>query len=433
MLDIINSILWAVATVLIVYSGIYYTFKLKFVQFRFKSIFKSFKTNTKGLITPFQSLMMVLGGRIGVGSIAGIALSISLGGIGTIFWIWIIGFLSAANSFAETVLGIKYQEYDEKKIYKGGPSYYLKKGLNKNRLSKIYALIIIFSQIGGFLSIQSNTITRSITKYIEIKPFVIGLIITLISFLIISGGVKKISKVSSKLVPIMTLIYVVSALIIVVLNIKQIPIILISIVKEAFNIKSFGFGILSNIIIGIQRGIFSNEAGLGTGAIASSLVDVKYSASQGFVQMIGIYITTFLVCTATSIVILTSPVFLQNNNINGIEITQEAFIYHFGNFGNIIVILSIILFSFSTILSGYYDAESSLKYLVKTNKANIFILKLVSLIVIFVSSFISSNILWNFVNMFTALLAIINIYAMINLKDHVLSELREYENYDTIK
>lgn len=433
MLDIINSILWAVATVLIVYSGIYYTFKLKFVQFRFKSIFKSFKTNTKGLITPFQSLMMVLGGRIGVGSIAGIALSISLGGIGTVFWIWIIGFLSAANSFAETVLGIKYQEYDEKKIYKGGPSYYLKKGLNKNRLSKIYALIIIFSQIGGFLSIQSNTITRAITKYIEIKPFVIGLIITLISFLIISGGVKKISKVSSKLVPIMTLIYVVSALIIVVLNIKQIPIILISIVKEAFNIKSFGFGILSNIIIGIQRGIFSNEAGLGTGAIASSLVDVKYSASQGFVQMIGIYITTFLVCTATSIVILTSPVFLQNNNINGIEITQEAFIYHFGNFGNIIVILSIILFSFSTILSGYYDAESSLKYLVKTNKANIFILKLVSLIVIFVSSFISSNILWNFVNMFTALLAIINIYAMINLKDHVLSELREYENYDTIK
>lgn len=433
MLDIINSILWAVATVLIVYSGIYYTFKLKFVQFRFKSIFKSFKTNTKGLITPFQSLMMVLGGRIGVGSIAGIALSISLGGIGTVFWIWIIGFLSAANSFAETVLGIKYQEYDEKKIYKGGPSYYLKKGLNKNRLSKIYALIIIFSQIGGFLSIQSNTITRAITKYIEIKPFVIGLIITLISFLIISGGVKKISKVSSKLVPIMTLIYVVSALIIIVLNIKQIPTILISIVKEAFNIKSFGFGILSNIIIGIQRGIFSNEAGLGTGAIASSLVDVKYSASQGFVQMIGIYITTFLVCTATSIVILTSPVFLQNNNINGIEITQEAFIYHFGNFGNIIVILSIILFSFSTILSGYYDAESSLKYLVKTNKANIFILKLVSLIVIFVSSFISSNILWNFVNMFTALLAIINIYAMINLKDHVLSELREYENYDTIK
>ena len=433
MLEVINSVLWAIATILIVYSGIYFTFKLKFIQFKFKDMINSFKAKNDGDITPFQSLMMVLGGRIGVGSIAGIALSISLGGIGTIFWIWLIGFISAANSFAETILGIKYQEKDEENIYKGGPCYYLCKGLKEKKLSKIYALIIIISQIGGFLSIQSNTITRSITTYIDINPLYVGLIISLISFLIIIGGVKKISKFSSKLVPIMTLIYLISALIIVIININQIPKIFINIIKEAFNIKAFGFGIISNIIIGIQRGIFSNEAGLGTGAIASSIVNVKYSATQGFIQMIGVYITTFLVCTSTAVVILTSPVSLINNNINGIEITQNAFIYHFGNFGNIIVVCSIILFAFSTILSGYYDSESSLKYLIKTKKVHIILLKLISLIVIFISSFISSNILWNFVNIFTAILAIINIYAMMNLKDDVLFELRKYKKTDKMK
>ena len=429
MLFILDSFLWAIATIFIVYSGIMYTYKLKFIQFNFFQMFKNlFKKNSnKNGISPFESLMIVLGGRIGVGSIAGIALSIYYGGIGTIFWIWLIGFISAPNTFAETVLGVRYKEKDENNINKGGPSYYLKKGLGLSCLGKIYAIIMVFSQIGGFLSVQSNTITKSIEPYCNISSFFIGLVIAVISFLIIKGGIKKISNVSSKLVPIMTLIYIGTALVILIVNIRLVPDILISIVKSAFDFRAFGFGVLGNMIIGIQRGIFSNEAGLGTGSIAASTVEVQYPASQGFVQMIGIYITTFLVCSSTAIIILTSNVELVGGDINGIELTQQAFMYHLGSFGNIIVIVSIILFSFSTILSGYYDSESNLKYLLPTvSKKQLWWLKIVGCVILFIGSVVSAKILWQIVNIFTAILAIINIYALIKLKKDVVFELRRY-------
>ena len=424
MLKIIDSILWAIATILMVYSGIYFTYKLKFVQFNFNEMFRNIIKKENNSISPFESLMMVLGGRIGVGSIAGIALAIYLGGIGSIFWMWIIGFISAANSFAETTLGVKYQEKDNN-LYKGGPSYYIKNGLKNKKLGKLYAFIIVISQVFGFLSIQANTITNSI----NINPVISGLIITLISFIIINKNTKQLFKISSKLVPIMTLIYILASIFIIINNIDQIPNLFKSIIFEAFNFKSLGFGVLASFIVGIQRGIFSNEAGLGTGAIAASTVKTKFPANQGYVQILGIYITTFLVCTATSLVILTSDINFLGNNLNGIEITQNAFIYHLGNIGNIIVILSIILFAFSTILAGFYDAESNLKYL--TNKTNY--LKIIICIVLFVSSIIPAKTIWEIVNILTAILAIINIYAMIKLKKDVIFELRRYKECGKMK
>ena len=408
MLKIIDSILWAIATILMVYSGVYFTYKLKFVN----------------SISPFESLMMVLGGRIGVGSIAGIALAIYLGGIGSIFWMWLIGFISAANSFSETTLGVKYQEKD-KNLYKGGPSYYIKNGLNNKKLGRFYALIIVISQVFGFLSIQANTITNSI----NINPIISGLVITLVSFIIINKSTKQLFKISSKLVPIMTLIYIIASIFIIICNIDQIPNLLKSIISEAFNFKSLGFGVLSSFIVGIQRGIFSNEAGLGTGAIAASTVKTAFPVSQGYVQILGIYITTFLICTATALVILTSNINFLGNNLNGIEITQNAFIYHLGNVGNVIVIISIVLFAFSTILAGFYDAESNLKYL--TNKTSY--LKLIVCFVLFISSIIPAKTIWEIVNILTAILAIINIYALIKLKKDIIFELRRYKECGKMK
>ena len=421
MLKIIDSFLWATATILMIYSGIYFTFKLKFVQFNLKEMFKNILKKEDNSISPFESLMMVLGGRIGVGSIAGIALAIYLGGIGSIFWMWIIGFISAANSFVETTLGVKYQKKNNNH-YVGGPSYYIKNGLNNHKLSYVYALIIVISQIFGFLSIQANTITNSL----NINPIICGLIITLISYLIISKNTKQLFKISAKLVPIMTLIYVIASIYIIVININSIPYLLIKIVKEAFNFKSLGFGVLSSFIVGIQRGIFSNEAGLGTGSIAASTVKSYFPATQGYVQILGIYITTFLVCTATALVILTSDIYFLGNNINGIEITQNAFIYHLGNMGNMIVIISIILFAFSTILSGYYDAESNTSIKPKY-------LRIIICLDLFISSIISANIIWEIVNIITALLAIINIYALLKLKKDVIFELRRYKECGKMK
>ena len=223
----------------------------------------------------------------------------------------------------------------------------------------------------------------------------------------------------------MTIIYVITALFITIINSDKIIDILVLIIKDAFNFKSVTGGILGTIVIGIQRGIFSSEAGLGTGAIAASTTNSK-PVSQGFVQMIGIYITTFLICTSTAIIILTSNYnSISFTDLNGIEITQYAFNYHLGNFGILIVFISICLFSFSTILSGYYDGESSLKYLLKNPKKYLIILKIITIIILFLGSIISSSKLWNIVDILVALLAIINIYGIYKLKDLIIKEYKK--------
>lgn len=427
MIYLIEKILWLITSSLIIISSIYFTFKLNFVQTKIIIMFKELlkKNKIKESISPFQSLMLVLAGRIGVGGIAGVAIAIYYGGPGTIFWMWIICFLSASITFAETLLGVYFKEKDEKNINRGGPSYYLSKGLNKKVLGNIYAILIILSYVGGFLSIQSNTITKSIQNFVNINNITIGIVICVLTSFIIFGGIKKIAKVSTTLVPLMTIIYVITALFITIINSDKIIDILVLIIKDTFKFKSVTGGILGTIVIGIQRGIFSSEAGLGTGAIAASTTNSK-PVSQGFVQMIGIYITTFLICTSTAIIILTSNYnSISFTDLNGIEITQYAFNYHLGNFGILIVFISICLFSFSTILSGYYDGESSLKYLLKNPKKYLLILKIITIIILFLGSVISSSKLWNIVDILVALLAIINIYGIYKLKDIIIKEYKK--------
>lgn len=430
MLEISNKILWAGATVLIVVTGLYFTFKLRFVQFEFKEMFKNlFKKEEKG-IKPYQTLMMVLAGRIGVGSIAGVALSIYLGGIGSLFWMWIIAFISSALSFAETTLGILYKERDEADIYKGGPSYYLSRGLHKPYLGAFYALLVLVSYVFGFLGIQANTITKSLREIFPISPSIIGIIIVILTSIVIIGGVSKIAKTASKLVPVMMILYIGVALFICFQNLDKIPTIFMDIIGSAFHMKPFIGGFLGALIVGVQRGIFSNEAGLGTGAIASSTVATQDAAGQGYLQMIGIYITTLLICTSTAVIILTSPyTLLSLEDINGIEITQFAFEYHLGHIGSYLIFLSIILFSFSTIPTGYYDGESSLKYLFKKVKpVHIIILKAVTLGILFIGCLLSSTFLWNLVDVMVAILAFINIYALFSLRKDIIESLSLYRH-----
>lgn len=438
MIDILNRILWAIATGLILFSSVYFTLKLKFLQFNIKEIlYNLFKKNDNSSgISPVKTLMLALAGRIGVGSIAGVALAIYLGGVGSIFWMWVIGIISSINAFSETVLGIIYKEKDQGDVFKGGPSYYIKKGLNNVKLGNIYAIFILVSYIGGFISIQSNTIAKSLAEIVEIDSSIIGIIICLSTALIIFGGIKKIANFTGKLVPFMTLFYLLVAVYIIICNIGMIPKVFSEIIIGAFNFNSFLFGFLPVFIIGIQRGIFSNEAGLGTGSIASSITNENNPASQGYVQMAGIYITTLIICTATAIIILTSNYQqLILGDVNGIEITQYAFNYHLGQFGGVILFLFILLFAFSTILTGYYYGESSLKYFHKNLKTiHLFILKLVTLIVLFLGSIISSTFLWKIVDIFVAILAIVNIYALLSLRKDVKHELDyyNYKKYDKI-
>lgn len=430
MIIILKKFSWTIATSLIIILGIYFTWKLKGIQFDVKQILQSFKPqkeDKKG-ISPISSLMMVLAGRIGVGSIAGVALSIYIGGVGSIFWMWVIALIAASSTFIETVLGIKYKEYDENNIYKGGPSYYMKKGLGYKKLGALYAMIVLVSYIGGFLGIQANTIVKSFDSVITIPTIVVAFLICFFTTIIIFGGVSKIANVTNKLVPAMTILYVGISFYIVIQKINLMPNVIEQIFINAFQLKSFFSAFLPTMIVGIQRGIFSNEAGLGTGSLASSTTADSHAVRNGFVKVVGIYITTLFICTATAFVILTSDYqTLVLHDINGIEITQYAFTYHLGNIGNYIVFGSIVLFSFSTILTGYYYGESCLKYFFsKVDQRLLLLLKISAISVIFIGCFLSPMILWNIVDIFVAFLVIINMPVLFLLLHDVEKEIDYY-------
>ena len=420
-LGIMNDKIWIFISVLIIYTGIYFIYQLKGINFNIirmiKELFKKNNDNTG--ITPFKTLMLSLAGRIGVGSISGIALAIYLGGPGTIFWIWFISLLSTPLTYAETYLGIKYKEIDKNSNFIGGPSYYIRKALNKHKLASAYSIIILISYIIGFISIQSNTITKSITTIYNISSLLIGIILSIVTLIIIFGGINKIANTTSKLVPIMSLLYIGISLYIVTINIDLVPNIINSIINNAFNIKAFTSSFLPIMIIGIQRGIFSSEAGMGTSSIAASTSN-NNPISGGYIQMLGIYITTFLICTSTAIIILTSNYKILNiTDINGIEIASNAFKYHLGNNSNILLVTLIILFAFSTILTGYYYGESCLEYFNKSKNTYIIILKIITIIIIFIGSFFSPTIMWKFTDLFVGILILINTYAIIKLKDEI--------------
>ena len=384
------------------------------------------KSNTDTSITPFQSLMMVLAGRIGVGSIAGVAISIYYGGIGSVFWMWVSSILGASLTFMETTLGMIYQKKETDNICKGGPSYYIKYGLNNKALGDLYSIIIIVIDIIGFICIQSNTITRSFQQVFDIDGYIIGILICILTIIIIVGGAKRIASFSSKIVPFMTLFYLIVSLIIIILNIDKVPSVFMSIFESAFDFKSVGGGILGSMIIGVQRGIFSSEAGIGTGAIAASstkAITKEEKVNQGYIQMLGIYITTFLICTSTALIVIISDVTdLSFNNFNGIELIQLSFTKYLGSSANIFIFIVIFLFAFSTILSSYYNEESSLKYFIEKPNNSLKILKIITLLFIFIGSIANANFIWKFIDVFVGILAIINIYAIIKLKDNVIKD-----------
>jgi len=398
--------------------GLYFTFKLKFLQFNIPKLLKGLVSSQKNNnYSPLSLLLMVLGGRIGVGSIAGVALAIYIGGPGSIFWLLFSSLITAILTYIETIIGHIYKE-KEKGVNYGGPSYYLEKGLNKRVLGIIYAILVIFCYILGFISIQANTIVRSLQEFININPLLIAIILGIITFYIIVGGLKKIMQVSNIIVVLMLALYLGLTINVIIVNIEKIPSIISLIFNEAFNLEAVTGGIISSIIVGIQRGIFANEAGLGTGSMATSISDDTNMEKQGYLQIIGVYITTFIVCMATSIIILTSDYnFLIFKDLNGIEIVQYAYLYHFGMMGNIILFIFVFLFALSTIITCYYYGEASIRYILKKESKSLnFILKIITSIIVVLGCLVNANILWIIVDIFIFTLVLINIYALVKLR-----------------
>ena len=423
---IINKYIWFVAIIMLFGGGLYFSYKLNFLQLKIfkiiKYLFKNKKSN--GDISTFESVSMTLAAQIGVGSIAGVSLAIYLGGPGTIFWMWVSGIITSINSYVESVLGVLFQEKDYNKVYKGGPSYYIKKGLNNSKLAYLYAFLIIISYIVGFITIQSNTIVNVTNTYLN--KYIVLVILSIISSYIIFKDVKSIAKFSSIIVPVMGLIYLIIGLLIIYINIAKLRSMLLLIINSAFNIKSGIIGFITPIIIGIQRGIFACESGIGTAAIASSTTHEK-ACKEGYIQTLGVYFTILVICTITAFIILLSNYQTLNIvNPNGIEITTYAFNYHLGIFGKYILCLVTILFAYSTIISGYYYGESSLKFLINhCPKIIITIFKLLTITLMFIGGILKPSIIWNIVDTLVAFLAIINMYSIYKLFKYVI---KEYHN-----
>lgn len=407
----IESFLWAITTVCILFVGINLSIKNKFIQLHFGKIIKSlFGKNFKNTLS---SLSITLGAKIGVGSLAGISIALYYGGAGTIFWLCISSIIVSINTYAEVYLALKYNKCG-KKIR--GPSKYIYYGLNNKYLAILYSVIILVAYVFGFIPIQANTIVKSFsTTNIDLSIVVLSLVI--ISSMIILRNTKYIVKTCTLLVPFMTILYFGLGMYIIISNYSLIPGLISLIFKEGLTIR----GILpSIIIIGIERGLFATEAGIGTGALSvndNSDKKTKVALSQVF----GIYVTTFIICTMTAFIILTSDYGnLALDNVNGIEIINYSFNYHLGNMGSFLLIVITILFAISTIISGYYYGEVSIKNIFP-NISNrlLFIFKIITILFIYMGATVDSDYIWNTIDIIITFMAIINIYAIWRLRREV--------------
>lgn len=412
----INSIIWIITTVLITYVGFYYTFTLGFPQLKIISMIKSL-INKKSRKENRKILNLTLAGKIGVGSISGIALCILKGGVGSIFWLWVSSILLACLSYVETKLGIKYK-IKKNNMTVGGPASYLEHGLNKKRLAKFYSILIILTYLIAFISIQTNTIIISLENTFSIKKIFIAIFLLVIILFAISKGINTISKVTDVLVPLMGVIYILLGFLIIVKDWNNTLNVFSLIIKSAFEKNTMKKSLLMSIVIGIERGIFSTEVGTGTTAMISSLSNDK-NDNLCKIQILGTYFTSLVICTITALIILsTDYTSAINNSMNGIEIVSYALNEHFGIIGIYLLTTIIFLFAFSTILTSYYYGELNLKYLLNSKNLNTY-LKIAVIINIIYSSYIRPDIIWSIVDIFVAFITIINVYALIKLKKSI--------------
>ena len=414
-----TKILWIIATSLILTNSIYFSIKIKFPQLKIVKSLKSIRKNKNSNISPKDTLIMALSSKIGVGSLSGTALCIYYGGIGTIFWIFISTFFISIITYIENELSIIYKEKDGQ-YQKSGPTYYIKKGLNNKKLSIVYAITMIITYSILFSAIQNNTMTILTNNIFNINKVIISITITITTGIVILKGIKTISNICNKVFPIMMIFFIIIGATIILKHISSIPTILLNSVKQAFNTKPLVSGIVYTILISFQKSIFANESGVGTSAIISGTTDNNDYKLQGNIGLIQTYFINFIVLGITSFVIITS----MPSNIdisNGIELTKYAFHYHLGFFGDLSLLLILILFSYSSLITIYYYGENCLKFLTK-NRTSIKILKIITILSIFTGGIINAPIIWKLIDIFLAVLTIINMYAIYKLKEIIINK-----------
>ena len=428
----LNNFLWSyVLIVLLLTLGIYFTFKSKFVQFRyFKEMIRllgspSASDKEKGQVSSFQAFCISTASRVGTGNIAGIAIAITLGGPGSVFWMWLVALIGGASSFVESTLAQIYKVKDEEG-FRGGPAYYIDKGLNNKFLSIAFSILITISFGFVFNAIQSNTVTEAFRAAFGVDKILIGVILAVLTTLVIFGGVHRVAKISEVIVPIFAVGYILVSLFVIAINIDKLPDIFKLIIENAFGLKAIvGGGIGTTIIMGVKRGLFSNEAGMGSAPNAAAAATTSHPVKQGLVQALGVFTDTLVICSCTAFIILCSD--YASANLSGIQLTQFALSSQIGVIGNYFIAICTFLFAFSSIVGNYYYGQSNIEF-ISTNKTILTAYRVLVVAMVIFGSLTAVDIVWNLGDLFMGFMAIINLYAIARLSKFAFLALKDYTN-----
>lgn len=447
----IDDFVWEpVMLVLLVGTGIYLTFRMRFLTWRNlgyalkRTLSKEARTKSRGEgdVSPFSALTTALAATIGTGNIVGVATAMVSGGPGALVWMWISAAFGLTSKFSECMLAIKYREVNEKGEMSGGPMYTMKKGIKNKKLGAVLAWLFAFFAVVASFGIgnmtQGNSISGALKATFNVPTWLSGIIITVFALLIIVGGIKSISKVSSVVVPVMAIFYVICGLIVIIGNISNLPAGLAMIFKMAFSVKAVGGGMCGTIVAsmmnamryGVARGVFSNEAGMGSAAITAAAATTDNPVRQGYINMTGTFWDTIVVCTITGLAIASSGVLgmkdAAGDYLTGSDITIAAFKTVLGTGGGWLVTIGITLFAFSTILGWEYHGEKAFEYLLGTHRFNM-VYRVIFSLVAYIGCTQTLSLVWNFSDIANALMAIPNLICMLLLSGEIASDIKKFQ------
>ncbi|WP_339267922.1 alanine/glycine:cation symporter family protein [Paenibacillus sp. FSL R5-0470] len=430
MISVTNDFLWSkILVILLIACGLYFTVRSKFVQFgMFKEMFRVLKGSnerSKDSISSFQAFCISMAARVGTGNITGIAIAIAIGGPGAIFWMWVIAIIGSASGFIESTLAQVYKVKD-KTGFRGGPAYYMEKGLNKRWMGAIFAVLITLSFGLVFNAVQSNTVTVAFENSFGTNRAILGLVMAAAFALVIFGGVKRIARMSEYIVVVMAGIYIGAALIIMLINITELPGVFALIVKSAFGFEQVAGGSLGAVILqGVKRGLFSNEAGMGSAPNAAATATTSHPVKQGLMQALGVLTDTLLICSSTAFIILLSDAYKQPG-LDGIKLTQAALSEHIGSWASGSLAIMIFLFAFSTLIGNYYYGETNIEFLNSNKKVLLFYRYSVLAMIIF-GSVAKVQLVWDLADLFMGFMVIVNLIAILLLSKVAFAALKDYK------
>ena len=428
----INDVLWTyILIIMLLGCAVWFTIKTRFVQFRmFKEMVRLLGDSTSKAegkehhISSFQAFAVSLASRVGTGNLAGVATAITVGGPGAVFWMWLIALLGSSSAFIESTLAQLYK-VQGKTSYIGGPAYYMKKGLKQPWMGVLFAILIIFTFAFAFNTVQSNTICAAFEQAFQFDHVTMGILLTVLTLTIIFGGIQRIAKVSSIIVPVMALGYILLAFVIVGMNITHLPDVIKLIVSSAFGWEqALGGGIGVALMQGIKRGLFSNEAGMGSAPNVAATADVSHPVKQGLIQTLGVFSDTLVICTCTAFIILFSGVPL-GGEANGVQLTQMALDNEIGSGGSIYVAVAILFFAFSSIIGNYYYGEANLRYITH-NKVVMTIFRLMTGAMVMFGALASLDLAWSLADVCMGLMTICNLIAIVLLGKYAFRLLEDY-------